>query len=201
MENEALLVLAAGVVVEMLLLIGRSQRGDGERLSFAAGENGGAVNAWQGANFAVKRAKVADRTAVCAHAFFHDRNAERFLLEVFEGLLDIEVGGFRSALLDGGLDFVAQGSDFLGALGLRRRVDGRLDAIAGDFISDLKEVFLGEDLAELALGLAGEFHELFLHFNQLGDGLLCEVEDLMNSSSGSSSAWPSIMMTSVLLPT
>ena len=36
MEDEALLVLATGVVVETLLLIGRGQRGDGERLSFAA---------------------------------------------------------------------------------------------------------------------------------------------------------------------
>jgi hypothetical protein len=62
--------------------------------------------------------------AVGAHAFFHDGNAERLLLEVFEGLLDVEVGGFRSALLDGGFHFVAEGSDLLGALGFGRRVDG-----------------------------------------------------------------------------
>ena len=87
------------------------------------------------------------RAAVGTHAFFHDGNAERLLLEVFEGLLDIEVGGFRRTLLDGGFDFVAQRADFLGALGLARRVDGGFDAVAGDFVGDFEQVVLGEDLA------------------------------------------------------
>jgi hypothetical protein len=143
-EDEALLVLATGVVVEALFFIGRSQRGDGERLGFAAGENGGAVDAWQGADFAVKRAEIADAAAVGAHAFVHDGNAERLLLEVFEGLLDIEVGGFRSALLDGGFHFVAEGRLF-GALGFGRRVNGGFDAVAGDFVGDFEQVFLGEN--------------------------------------------------------
>ena len=38
-QDEALAVFATGVVVEVLLFIGRGQRGDGERLGFAAGEN------------------------------------------------------------------------------------------------------------------------------------------------------------------
>ena len=106
--------------------------------------------------------------AVGAHAFFHDGNAERLLLEVFEGLLDIEVGRFRSALLDGGFHFVAEGADFLGALGFGRRVDGGLDAVAGDFVGDFEQVFLGEDRLEVALRLAGEFDEFLLGFDELG---------------------------------
>ncbi len=83
-EDEALLVFATGVIVEMLLLVRWGEGGDGEGLSFSTGENGGAVDAWQGADFAVKRAEIADGAAVCADTFFHDGNAERLLLEVFE---------------------------------------------------------------------------------------------------------------------
>ena len=81
-EDEAFFVFATGVVVEMLLLVGGCQRGDGERLSFSAGENGGAVNAWQGANFAVKSAEVTDGTAVGSEGIRRlARRRSRLLLE------------------------------------------------------------------------------------------------------------------------
>jgi hypothetical protein len=52
-----------------------------------------------------------------------------------------------------------------------------------------------------ALFLAGEFDEFFLGFDELGHGFLGEMEGFDELVFGSSSAWPSIMMTSVLLPT
>jgi hypothetical protein len=68
-EDEALLVFSTGVVVEMLFFVSWGKGGDGKRLGLATGENGGTVDAWQGADFAVKRAKVTDAAAVGAHAF------------------------------------------------------------------------------------------------------------------------------------
>ncbi len=176
MQDEAFAVFAAGVVVEALFFIGRGQGGDGQRLGFAAGENRRAVDPRQSADFAVKRAQIADAAAIGTHAFVHDGNAECFLLQVFEGLFDIEVRGFRRALLDGGLDLVAQGADFLGALGFGRRVDGGFDPVTGDCVGDLQQVVLGEDRGEFALFLAGEADEFFLQGDELGHGDLGEVE-------------------------
>ena len=175
-EDETLLGFTARIVVHELLFIGRCERRDGEGLRFAAGENRRAVNAWQRAVFCVERAEVADLATVGTHAFLHDRDAERLLLKVFEGLLDIEVGRFRSTLLDRGFDFVAQGADFLRTLGFRWRVDGRLDAVAGDFVSDLEKVVLGEHRCEFTLRFAGELHELLLHLDELLHRLLRVVK-------------------------
>jgi hypothetical protein len=70
------------------------------------------MNAWQGADFSIERAKVTDAAAVGADAFVHDGDAECLLLKVFEGLLDVEVGRFRSARLDSGFHFVAESIHF-----------------------------------------------------------------------------------------
>ena len=96
-EDEAFFVFTACVVVEMLFFVSGGEGGDGEGLGFATGENGGAVDAREGADFSVEGAKVTDGAAVCADAFFHDGDAECLFLEVFEGLLDVEVGGFWGA--------------------------------------------------------------------------------------------------------
>jgi hypothetical protein len=59
-QDEALLVFATGVVVECCFSSAGASVVMAERLGFATGEDGGAVNARQGADFAVERAEVAD---------------------------------------------------------------------------------------------------------------------------------------------
>ena len=178
MEDEALAVLATGVVVEELLLVGRSQRADAHRLRFTAGEDGGAVDAGQRVGFGEQRTEVADLAAVGTHALFHDGNAESLLLDVFEHLLDVEVGGLRVAGLDRGFHFVAEGADLLATLDLGRGVDGILDAAAGDLVADFKELFLGHGHRVVALRLAGQADQFFLGFDQRGHRALGEVEGL-----------------------
>jgi hypothetical protein len=178
MQDEALAVLAARVVVEILLFVGRGQGGDGQRLGLATGENGGAVDARQRADFPVQRPQVADCPAIGTDALVHDGDAERLLLQVFKRLLDIKIGGFRRAGLDGGLDFVAEGADLSGPFGFVRSVDRALDPVAGDFVGDFKEVFLGEDRGEFAFRLAGEADEFLLGGDEFDDRLLGEMEGL-----------------------
>ena len=201
MEDETLLVLATCVVVEMLFFVSWCEGSYAECLCFTTGENRGSMDAWQGADFAVEFAEIADLTAVCTHAFFHDGNTERLFLKIFEGLLDIEVSRFRSTLLDGGFDFVAECADFLGTLSFRRCVDGCLDAVAGDFVGDFEKVLFGERKFILTLLLATLGDEFFLGDYEFGYCFLGENSALTNSSSGSSLACPSIMITSCLLPT
>jgi hypothetical protein len=102
------------------------------------------VDAGQRVGLGEQRAEIADLAAVGTHALLHDGDAEGLLLDVFEDLLDVEVGGFRIAGLDRGLDLVAEGADLLATLDLGRGVDGFLDAAAGDLVTDFQEFFENE---------------------------------------------------------
>ena len=94
-----------------------------------------------------------DVTAVSANAFFHDRNTECFLLDVFETLLDFKLGYIRNALLEGGFHLIAKCPDFLTTLNFVGGVDSVFDTVAGNFVSDLKEVFLGNGHGVVTLRL------------------------------------------------
>ena len=175
-EDKALGVFTTRVVVEILLLVCGSESADAESLSLSAREDGGTVHTWQGVHFTVKRAKITWGTAIGAHALFHDGNAKRLLLDVFKDLLDFEIGGLGHTLEDGGFHFVAQRTNLLGAFSLGGCVDGVLDAVTGNFVADLQEVFLGNVDFELALGLAGHGHQFFLGGDDLADRFLSGVE-------------------------
>ena len=102
----------------------------------------------------IKVTEGVDVTTVSANAFFHDCNAECLLLDVFETLLDFKLGNIRNALLECGFHLIAKCSDFLTTLNFVGRVDSVFDTIAGNFVSDLKEVFLGNGHGVVTLRLA-----------------------------------------------
>ena len=102
-QDEALAGLAAGVGVEVLGFVGGRERGEGEGLGFAAGEEGGAVGAREQADFAAERADGRrGRGRRSGLLLVEDGDAEGFLLEVVEGLADLEVGGLGELRDDGG---------------------------------------------------------------------------------------------------
>ena len=119
-QDEFLLVLAAGVGVEFLRVVAGAEGGEGDGLGFAAGEERRAVGARQDADFAGDRADDVEAAAVEALAVVQDQAADGFLLDVVEGVLDDEVGDLlRAELLDElGADFVLKR--------LARRLRGRV---------------------------------------------------------------------------
>ena len=64
MEDEPFGDFAAGVTVEVLGFVAGSERGQAERLGFAAREEGGAVRAREQADFAGERADFSDAAPV-----------------------------------------------------------------------------------------------------------------------------------------
>ena len=175
-QDETFFGFAARVVVHVLLLVRRGEGRNGKGLGFATGEDGGAVNARKGCHFAVERAQVTDFAAISAHTFFHDGDAESFLLKVFEGLLDFKLGGLWEALHDGGFHFIAQGTDFFATLYFGSSVDGGLDAAACDFVGDFQEFVFGHSHGVFALGFASLGDEFFLGGNDFLHGCLGEME-------------------------
>ena len=111
MQDEALGVHAAGVVVHLPGLVGGGEGGDGEGLRFATGEEGGAVGARQRGDFAGELAEQIDTASIATALLAEDGDAEGFFLDVVEGLADLEAGGGGEGGLDGGFDFVLETTD------------------------------------------------------------------------------------------
>ena len=183
-KEEVLGVFTTSVVVDVEFLVSRCEGANSESLGLTAGEDRRSMHTRQGADFTIEFAKVAKSTSVGANAFFHDGQAEGFLLNVFEDLLDFELGGLRKLLLDSGFHFVAEGSHFLTTLNLGGGVDRIFDSVTGDGVSDFEKVLLGHGDGVVTLGLTGEFHEFFLGFDDLRNGSLGEVERLFKLSVG-----------------
>ena len=175
-EDEALAVLATGVVVKILTLVGRSQGRGSQCLGFTPCKESRTVHPWEKSHFTVELTKIPWRPAIGTDTFFHDAQAEGLLLNVFEDLLDLEAGRVGSAFLDRCLHFVAEGTNLLGALDLAGRVDSVLDPVACDLVTDGKQIVLGHRHGVVTLFLAGQLDQLFLGLDQLGHGLLASLE-------------------------
>lgn len=99
------------------------------------------------------------------------------------------------AFLDGGLHFVTQGSHFFLTLHLGRGVNGFLNTIAGNFITDFQQFRLGKAKFISSLLLTANGTELFLLSQMTFTFSWATRKAAIKSSSGSSLAEPSIMMT------
>ena len=129
MQDETLGVRTASVVVEFLGFVQRSQRGEGQRLRFATGEEGGTVSPGDEIHFATQRTELIDATSVATILFVEDGNAEGLLLEVVEGLGHFEAASFREFGQNGGVHFIPQSFHGLAAGDLRGLIESGFDAV------------------------------------------------------------------------
>src|SRR5881275_2847172 len=88
MQNETLRSYSATVGVDVLRFFDWCERHEGERLGFAALENGRSVRAWQHAHFTRNRSQVLVTAAVDSLFLVQNADAKRFLLDVIECLRD-----------------------------------------------------------------------------------------------------------------
>ena len=139
MEQEPLLV---GPVerIDILLVLARAQRGDDQRLGFAAGEQGRAMGAGQHADLSQDRAHRGQIAPVDAALVVENVPAHHLGLGVVERLLDLVERKFG-----------------LGALGRERAHDLRLDGVDGG----VALLLLGERIGGAQIGLANLQHRLF----------------------------------------
>ena len=108
MQKEALRLFAAAVGVDHLRFFDRRERGERERLGFAALENGRAMRARQHADFAGDLAQIVVAAAVDALLLVEDADRGRLLLDVIERLVDRELVRLRKFFEDRRLHFVVQ---------------------------------------------------------------------------------------------
>ena len=177
-EEEALAVFATGVVVEFLGFVERSEGCEGDRLGFAAGEEGGAVDAREDVDFRGERADFVETATVAALLLVEDGDPEGLFLEVVEGLADFEAACVRVLGEDGGFDLVLEFADGLGAGGFARGVDGGLDAGAGDVVGDFEEFGASVEEFEFADRFTAFGAEFLLGGDEGLDGGVAEVEGL-----------------------
>ena len=164
-QDEALFIHAARVVVHVLAFFHRSERRQAEGHGFTAGKHRGAVHhGGQHVDFRGQGAQFLEGAAVGALVLVHDGDAEGLLLNVFKDLFHVKIGSFRMAFLDGGFHFVAQGSHLLLAFHLGGGIDGVFNAVTGDFIADFQQFRLGKAEFVGTLFLAADGAELFLLF-------------------------------------
>src|SRR5438094_5111664 len=91
MENETLRSHSATVGVNVLRFFNWRERDEGQRLGFAALENGRSVRAWQHAQFTRNRSQVLVTAAIDSLCLVQNADAKRFLLELIECLGDREL--------------------------------------------------------------------------------------------------------------
>src|SRR6266850_1650869 len=109
-KDEFFLALTAGVGVEFLDVFARTQSAEGERLRFAALENGGAVRSREQADFGMDRANIIETTAIKPLIVVHDQIANGFFLDVIKGVFEDEFGDllFAEFFYQFFADFVSQ---------------------------------------------------------------------------------------------
>ena len=153
-QNEALRLFAAAVGIDVLRFFDRRQRGESQRLGFAALENGRTMRARQNADFAGDRAQIMVAAAIDAFLFVENADAKRFFLDVIERLRDRELVGLRIFLQDRRLHFLAQGVDRFAARDFAFGVKRAFDAVAGNAVGDLENLLVHLEQRHLALRLA-----------------------------------------------
>ena len=96
-QNELFLALSAGVGIELLRVLGRAERGQDQRLGFAAAEQRRAVGAGQKARVAGNRPDVVKAAAVHPFPAVQNQTAHGLLLHVVKRVFEHELGDFFGA--------------------------------------------------------------------------------------------------------
>ena len=162
MEQEALLI-GAVQRIDILLVLARAERGDDQRLGFAAGEQSRAMGAGQHADLGQDRPDGGQVAPVDAALVVEDVPAHDFRLGVVERLGDLGCGKLR-----------------LGALGRERGKHLRLGRVDGG----VALLLLGDRIGGAKIGLAHVQDRLFdrreifrPEFARLLGGLFGEPDD------------------------
>ena len=179
-QHEALAFVAVQGV-DLLFVGGAAQRGDGDGLGFAAGEDHGAVGAGQNRGLDFDGTHGLGVAVVDAGAFVDDSLTHELLFQVFEHFAD---GGLSHGIL--GIAFVGRHE------GLHLVLDGLAGILSEQLVGSAQGVFhagldgelfhVGEKFGivllgrEVGLGLAGQLHEFFLSVDEGLDGLVGPVQ-------------------------
>ena len=177
-QDEFLLGGAAGVGVELLGVFAGAQRAERDGLRLPALEQRRAVRPRQEAHFADDGADGFEIAPVEPLALVHDQAADRFLLDVVEGVLEHELGHLLLAeLLDELLaDLFRDGRDGAFAVELARREQGRDDAVARQRLGFLEDLVGNDVERDLAFGLAGAGDQFLLRGNRRLNRFLAELK-------------------------
>ncbi len=173
-QDEFLLIRAAGVGIKFLRVVAGAERDERNGLRFATREQRGTVGARENTDLAGDRADLFKIAAVEALAAFEDQFADGFLLDVVEGVVDDERRDFLRAVFGDELfaDFVLDGVARGFAVELARQEQRRDETVAGELFR-IGEDFVGDDLQrDGALGLADLRGELLLRGNLRLDDFL-----------------------------
>ena len=177
-QDELLLVRAAGVGIKFLRVVAGAERDERNGLRFAPGEQRRAVRAWQNADFAGNRADLFKITTVEALAAFEDQFANGFLLDVVEGVVDDERGDLLGAVFGDKLftNFVLDGVAGGFAVELARQQQRGDETVTGEGFR-IRENFVGDDLErDFALLLADFRDEFLLRGDDRLNGFLGELQ-------------------------
>ena len=120
------------------------------------------MSAREDADFAGDLAQIVVAAAVDAFLLVEDVAAERFFLDVIEGLIDRELLRVRKFLEHRRLHFIAQTADCFAARDFAFGVERGFDAIAGDAVGDFEDLRIHFHQRHFALGLSDLLRELFL---------------------------------------
>ncbi len=183
-QDEAFAIGTAGVGVDLLGFVERSEGSQADSLGFAASEERGAVGAGKNADFAGEGAHLVGRASIAAFIFVEDAGAESFFLEVIKGLGDFERSGSGKFFENLGFDLILKTFDGFIAIDLGGLIDGGLDPGAGHTVGDLEEFVFDEEEGGLAFLFSVGSGQLFLNFNDGLDGLLGEFKSGFELSLG-----------------
>ena len=178
-QQEALGGLAAAVAVDHLRLVGRAERGKGERLGLTACEESRSVRAGQNGGLARELTELREATTVATLLLIQNADAECLLLKVIECLGDLERGRCGILLEDFGLHLLLEGTDGLASGNLAGGVEGGLDAVASNLISDLEHSLVNVEEGEFALWLTSLGNELVLSGDQRTGLLAGKIKGLL----------------------
>ena len=180
MQHELLGIDASRVGIEVLGIIGGTQRGDGHGLGFAAREDGRTVRARQNANVAGDFANIAESPAILTLSIVEDEGTNLRLLDAVKHLAhDLVRDLFLTILLDElGFDLILDGRTGLLAhelLGNEERVTNA----GGKRLRVFQNLVLDGERGDFALRLTGFFDQFDLGGDQRLDGFLSELQGLV----------------------
>src|SRR5437762_698709 len=107
MQQKPFRLFAAAVGIDHLRFLDWREGGECEGLGFAALKNGRAMRAWQHSDFAADLTQILIAASIHSLLFFQNTDAERFFLDIVEGLGNSEIVGFWILLQHSRLHFLA----------------------------------------------------------------------------------------------
>ena len=173
-QDEFLLRFAAGVGIKFLRVVAGAERGERDRLRFAAGKKRGTVGARENADFAGNRTNLLKIPAVQALAAFENQFADGFFLDVIKRVVDDKLRDFFRAEFfnELGADFVLNRLAGVFAVELAGREQRGDETVAGERLG-FGQNFVGDNFQrDRALGLADFRGEFFLRGDHRLDDFL-----------------------------